>query len=74
MSEERDAAGNLDADHPHAYHFRVSEVLDRDGSCATACGRRVNYQKTMKSWDDIDCRGCLAKMPPGQLPLNLDEF
>jgi hypothetical protein len=71
---ERDAGGNVDADHPRAYHRRVSEQLDGAGNCTTACGRRINYQQTMSSWDDVDCRGCLAKMPPGQLALDLDEF
>jgi hypothetical protein len=71
---ERDAAGNLDADHPRAYHRRVSEQLDRAGNCDTACGRKVNYQQTMNSWDDVDCRGCLATLPRRQLSLDLDEF
>ncbi len=71
---ERDDAGDLDAGHPFAYHRRVSEQIDPAGNCRTVCGRNVNYQSTMNSWEDVDCRGCLAKMPPGQLPLDLDEF
>lgn len=57
----RDADGNLPADHPHAYHRRGSEQIDAAGNFVVVCGRTVNYQKTMNSWSDIDCRACLAR-------------
>lgn len=72
---ERDAAGNVSADHPRAYHHRdFHAIVDQRGNVTTTCGRRVNYQQTMNSWEDIDCRSCLACRPDRQLRLDLDGF
>ena len=57
---ERDSQGNMPSDHPHTYHHRTSENLDIMDRVRTSCGRLVNYQQSMSSWDDIDCRGCLS--------------
>jgi hypothetical protein len=72
----RDADGNVSADHPRAYHHRdiAAVVHYRSGNVTTTCGRRVNYQQTMTSWDDIDCRSCLAARPSRQLRLDLSGF
>jgi hypothetical protein len=46
------------ADHPRAYHRRISEEVI-GGNVPTLCCRVVNYQQTMGSLDDVDCAGCL---------------